>query len=228
MDNKIATFEQFLAQQKTFVSPGNFLFNLILTALFAMVLSFVYNRYSRVISSRNSFSKNFVMIAVTTMIVISIVKSSLSLSLGLVGALSIVRFRTAIKEPEELSYIFYCIAIGLGFGADQRVITLIGFIFVILLIVLRGMKSEVKMQNNMILTISSSTQKNIVIDEIILILESYCKQVELKRFDKNDKILEASFIVDFSDYQSLTDVRSRLEQLDNRMNISFLNNSLYQ
>lgn len=63
------------------------------------------------------------LIAVTTMMVISVVKSSLVLSLGLVGALSIVCFRTAIKDPEELAFIFLTIALGLGFGANQTRVT---------------------------------------------------------------------------------------------------------
>ena len=67
------------------------------------------------------------MLTVITLLVISIVKSSLALSLGLVGALSIVRFRTAIKDPEELIYLFFSIAIGLGMGADQRVPTLAAY-----------------------------------------------------------------------------------------------------
>ena len=54
----------------------------------------------------------------TTYIVIMVVKNSLALSLGLVGALSIVRFRAAIKEPEELVYLFLIIAAGLGCGAN--------------------------------------------------------------------------------------------------------------
>ena len=66
------------------------------------------------------------LLAVTTMFIITVVKSSLALSLGLVGALSIVRFRAAIKEPEELTYLFFAISIGLGLGADQRVVTLAG------------------------------------------------------------------------------------------------------
>ena len=66
-------------------------------------------------------------IIITIMVVITIVKSSLALSLGLVGALSIVRFRTAIKEPEELAYTFFAIAIGLGAGADQIIITACAF-----------------------------------------------------------------------------------------------------
>jgi hypothetical protein len=62
------------------------------------------------------------MITMTTMLIITIVKASLALSLGLVGALSILRFRAAIKEPKELAYWFLAIAIGLDFGARQRVI----------------------------------------------------------------------------------------------------------
>ena len=65
-------------------------------------------------------------------------KSSLALSLGLVGALSIVRFRAAIKEPEELVYLFLVIATGLGCGADQIKITLIGVVVAILLIYLNN------------------------------------------------------------------------------------------
>ena len=66
---------------------------------------------------------------ITTTIVITIVKSSLALSLGLVGALSIVRFRAAIKEPEELVYLFLIISTGLGCGAGQIKITFIGILF---------------------------------------------------------------------------------------------------
>ena len=58
---------------------------------------------------------------------------TMALSLGLVGALSIIRFRAAIKEPEELSYLFLAISVGLGFGAEQTVITMLAF-FVMLAI----------------------------------------------------------------------------------------------
>ena len=65
------------------------------------------------------------MLCAIVFFVILIVKSSIALSLGLVGALSIVRFRTPIKEPEELIYLFYAIAIGLGFGSGQSLLTII-------------------------------------------------------------------------------------------------------
>ncbi|HAE74801.1 MAG TPA: DUF4956 domain-containing protein, partial [Alphaproteobacteria bacterium] len=62
---------------------------------------------------------------------ITIVKSSLALSLGLVGALSIVRFRTPIKEPEELAYLFIAIAMGLGLGADQTLPTVLASLVIL-------------------------------------------------------------------------------------------------
>ncbi|MCB0599344.1 MAG: DUF4956 domain-containing protein, partial [Phaeodactylibacter sp.] len=91
--NQNQTFEQFLANQVPEISPWNFLINLLLTAVLAHLLGRIYARYGSSLSNKRSFAANFELIAVTTMIIITIVKSSLALSLGLVGALSIVRFR---------------------------------------------------------------------------------------------------------------------------------------
>lgn len=112
--NQFKTFEEFLTTQTHQMPIGNFIINILIAALLAFILALIYRRFGNSLSNRKMFSANFVVLAVTTMLIISIVKSSLALSLGLVGALSIVRFRAAIKEPEELSFLFLTIAIGLG------------------------------------------------------------------------------------------------------------------
>ena len=132
--NKIETFQEFLATEGSEIAIWAFGFNLLLAGLLAYLLSILYVRYGRSLSNRKVFSNNFVLMAMTTMFIITIVKSSLALSLGLVGALSIVRFRAAIKEPEELTYLFLTIAIGLGLGADQVEITLSAFVLIVLII----------------------------------------------------------------------------------------------
>ena len=111
--------------------------NLIIAALLAWLLEFIFINYSNSINNKKVFSKNFVIIATTTAFIISIVKSSLALSLGLVGALSIIRFRTAIKEPEEISYLFICIGIGLGLGANYKLITIMAILLIIILIIIK-------------------------------------------------------------------------------------------
>lgn len=103
------------------ISIVGLLLNLAIGGGLSFLLMWHYNHFSHSLSNRASFSRTFPLIILTTLVVISVVKSSLALSLGLVGALSIVRFRTPIKEPEELAYLFVAIAIGLGLGADQRI-----------------------------------------------------------------------------------------------------------
>ena len=105
--------------------------NLFLGLLLVLVLRWHFRRYGSTISNRAEFSRVFPFILLTTTLIISIVKSSLALSLGLVGALSIVRFRTPIKEPEELAYLFMAIAMGLGLGADQRIPTFVAGLIIL-------------------------------------------------------------------------------------------------
>jgi hypothetical protein len=134
--NTELSLKEFLSTQSVHVDLASFAINIALAALLASILSWVYARFGDSLSNRRSFGRNFVLIATTTVLIISIVKSSLALSLGLVGALSIVRFRAAIKEPEELAYLFMTIAIGLGLGADQRLATVVAFAVIVGLIAL--------------------------------------------------------------------------------------------
>ena len=125
MNRKIQAFQDFLAIQSIQVPMWGFIFNMFLAAVLAYILGRIYVKHGTSLSNRKMLSSNFVLLAMTTTLVIAIIKSSLALSLGLVGALSIVRFRAAIKEPEELMYLFLIIAIGLGMGAGQRLITIV-------------------------------------------------------------------------------------------------------
>ncbi len=109
----------------------SFIVTMIGAALISLLVSYHYHRYFPHISRSQSMGKTLVVIALVTFLIISVVKSSLALSLGLVGALSIIRFRTPIKEPFELAYLFMAIAIGLGFGAQQIAPTVIIILFVL-------------------------------------------------------------------------------------------------
>jgi hypothetical protein len=81
------------------------LINLGVGVVLAVILRWHFARYGSTLSNREEFAQVFPFILLTTILIITVVKSSLALSLGLVGALSIVRFRTPIKESEELAYI---------------------------------------------------------------------------------------------------------------------------
>lgn len=174
-------FQQFLANSRAELSEMQFIGNLVLAAILAFVLRQVYIRFGRSLSNRQVFASNFILLTMTTMLIITIVKSSLALSLGLVGALSIVRFRAAIKEPEELAYLFLTIAVGLGLGAGQTLITLIGFLIIAGILIIAGMRRTTEPEHNLFLSITSHKPEKIKLGDIVKTLKQHCGSVNLRR-----------------------------------------------
>ena len=120
----------------------------------------------------------FPILSIGTTIIIAVVKSSLALSLGLVGALSIVRFRTPIKEPEELTYIFLCIGIGLSTGADQYQVAIIGFLLTVLCIFInKKLSFRLNSQKNISISINGINTSDI--GNIIELISEKCLYVNL-------------------------------------------------
>jgi uncharacterized membrane protein YhiD involved in acid resistance len=206
------------------ISIPGFLLNLGLVALLSYMVSLVYVRFGRSLSNRKSLARNFATIGMTTMIIITIVKSSLALSLGLVGALSIVRFRTAIKEPEELAFLFLTIAIGLGLGADQRLITILGTGVILAMISLRARVGESGEQSSLYLVVGQAGSPRLSLERVTALLREHCSGLSLVRFDESEEALEASFRVQFDDYGKLEQVRSALRRESETVTVSFVDN----
>lgn len=221
---KLELIQQFIATQSAQIPVWSFFFNLIVAGLLSSVLSYIYVRYGRSFSNRRVFAKNFVILTMTTMFIIVVVKSSLALSLGLVGALSIVRFRAAIKEPEELAYLFFAISIGLGMGADQQVITLTAFIAILAVIRFTYFFNRKEKNQNLYLTVSSNNPEAVSLQKIIEVLKKYSTGCSLKRFDETREIIEVSFLVDFLDFDQLNNSKKELKELDSSLKITFLDN----
>lgn len=215
------SIEKFISAQNVAIPIFEYIINLILTVLLSFFLAYFFSRYGRTLSNREMFGKNFILLSTATMIVITIVKSSLALSLGLVGALSIVRFRTAIKEPEELVYLFLCIAIGLGFGANQRAVTLVGFVIVMVILIFGNFYRKKNEIHNLHLVVRSKNSDEDELENIVTILRTKCIDVDLKRFDDEKAIFEAAFLVKIKDFASLTKLKKELKSIKNIEQISF-------
>jgi len=204
------------------VAVRPFVFNLVLSAALAYVLGLLYVRCGHALSNRTAFSRNFVLVTTTTLLVISIVKSSLALSLGLVGALSIVRFRAAIKEPEELTYLYLAIGIGLGLGADQTVITLVAFALISTIIWLKNRFLKGGGSQSLYLTVTTAAPQKMGLDQIVSTLRQSCSSVNLKRFDENKDLLEATFVVEFNGFPDLQRFKADLQRQNEAVQITFL------
>ena len=186
------------------------LLNLIIAAIVSVIIKIHYRRYGSVITNREEFSNVFPFITLTTVLVISVVKSSLALSLGLVGALSIVRFRTPIKEPEELAYLFISIAAGLGFGANQTLPTLVSILFILICISLIKFNSKKIIDKSIYLTIEHNNLSKANSDQITKkINEIIVKQNEafdLKRLDISAESFQVTYLVNIKKIETLEEI----------------------
>ena len=198
------------------VSIGSLIFSIFLSYLLGYCLAFFYKKQANSLSNHESLSNIFPLLTVTVTLVIAVVKSSLALSLGLVGALSIVRFRTPIKEPEELTYIFLCIAIGLANGADQYIAAIVSFILACFGVLLSNyFKSRNKVRKN----IMRLSIRGILISDINNILEiliSQCQIIELNNIliDQKNKDSQTSITLNikFSSYAKLDQILLKLNE----------------
>ena len=176
--------------------------NLLLSLLLASGVAWFYAEYGRSLSNRARFAQTLPVLAMVTVLIISVVKSSLALSLGLVGALSIVRFRTAIKEPEELIYLFMSLAIGLGLGSDQRWPTILTIVVILGFLFLRTFLLPRTPKNNLYLNVATADEDG-AFSRINDILAAHAETVNLRRLDRLDSSLQAAYLIHCPDEQRL-------------------------
>lgn len=187
--------EKYIQEFSNNVPLDEFLLNILVTALLIALLRLFYVHYGNAISNRRKFAANFLPLALGTLLIIMIVKSSIALSLGLVGALSIVRYRAAIKDPEELTYLFITIGIGLAGGANQPVLAIVAFTIIVGLLFagkLISGKRAFRQEEQLFVHIQTDLDDFTRITELVSQNLTY---VELKRMDTLEKGLNLSFVV---------------------------------
>ena len=119
--------------------------SLLLTLILALGIFWVYKRTFRGVLYTHSYNVSLVMISLVTSLVIMTISTNLILSLGMVGALSIVRFRTAVKDPLDIVFMFWAIAIGIANGAMQFQLAFSGSLFIAVIIYFL---TSIKLQHN--------------------------------------------------------------------------------
>jgi len=190
--------------------------------IISLVLRKHFIVFGSTLSNRHELASVFPFIMLTTLLIIMIVKSSLALSLGLVGALSIVRFRTPIKEPEELAYLFMAIAIGLGLGANQVIPTIVGSFFILTLMAILG-KKKINLNNkNIYLSLDIPSTNTNYLDQLNSIISKHTLSYDLRRYDLRDNAISATYFIDVSSVETLSTLSDDLVTNIEDVAITFL------
>jgi len=174
-------------------------FNMAITAVLALFMFFIYKiTFSGVFYSL-SFNVSLVIISMITSMVIMVIGNNLGISLGMVGALSIVRFRSAIKEPRDLTFLFWAIAIGLASGSGAFLIGGISSFFIGVMILLF---SRVVHKENCYLLVMKGSQ--IDTKEVEKSLKQYGIKNKLRLHNVGHNSMEVTFEVFIKDQKKHT------------------------
>ena len=123
-----SSFSDWFADQLSNFTPMNVLVALIVALLSGVIISLVYKKTYRGVLYSPSFTLTLILLCLVTAPVVMAIGSNVALSMGMVGALSIVRFRTAVKDPLDTAYMFWSITMGILIGANAYVITFVALL----------------------------------------------------------------------------------------------------
>jgi hypothetical protein len=201
------------------------LINLGVGVVLSILIRWHFKVFGSTLSNREEFTQVCPFILLTTILIITVVKSSLALSLGLVGALSIVRFRTPIKEPEELAYLFISIAMGLGLGADQTIPTVVaGPIILAVMAVFKWTRRDSK-KKNLYLSLdwkNNDGKETDLLNRFNQIIGNHVLVSDLRRMDARDNGVEATYFIDIETPENLSDLVDELHSTFTGIGVTFI------
>ena len=148
MENNVTTFgdlfkKSFLEMFPDAIDPWSLVLTLAMSLLLGLGIFLVYRKCFIGVVYDHSFNISLVVMTILTAVIIVTISSNIMLSLGMVGALSIVRYRTAVKSPLDLMFLFWAITTGIAAGAGYYYIAWVAFLFVALVFaVLRGIRQR--------------------------------------------------------------------------------------
>ena len=207
---------KYLIENNVGISVTQILISMCITVLLSMFIYWVYKKtYSGVMYSKN-FNITIMLISTVTSMVMMIIGSNLALSLGMVGALSIIRFRSAIKDPKDIGFLFWGIAVGLSTGTGIYIIGIIGSIFIAFLLFIfdRGIYND-----NCYLLIVKGNEINF--DKIESIIKEHTNKFNLKMKNSTDIFTEATYEIKLKRNED-NEILRELKTIENIININIV------
>ena len=182
MENNVTTFgdlfkKSFLEMFPDAIDPWSLVLTLAMSLLLGLGIFLVYRKCFIGVVYDHSFNISLVVMTILTAVIIVTIRSNIMLSLGMVGALSIVRYRTAVKSPLDLMFLFWAITTGIAAGAGYYYIAWVAFLFVALVFaVLRGIRQR---RETYMLILNYQTKEGLE-EEIRRVLHNYKAKVRSK------------------------------------------------
>ncbi len=213
----------YLLENNTNITLAEIVIGLVMAVVLAFFIFFVYKlTYTGVMYSKN-FNVTLLLITIITTMVMMIIGSNLALSLGMVGALSIIRFRTAVKDTKDSAYIFWGIAVGIACGSGIYAIAIIGSI--VIAIILFFINKGVMDDTSYLVIVHGAAELDA--QKVTETIEKYCRKTNLKMKNLTSAGTDITYEVSFAKNTDI-ELSKQLKALDgvNGINIVTYNGEI--
>jgi hypothetical protein len=216
---------ELIAQSMSMSRPDlfNIIFSLVLALSVAFVVSQVYKHTHRGLNFELSFMTTLVVLAPIVSIVMLFIRGDLVLSLGLIGSLSIIRFRTPIKDTRDMVFLFWIIAIGLGCGTYNWSIVIISSIIItIIMFVLHFLRYGHSTNSDFVLVINGTGDYNA--EKITKIVQKYTDEAQIRSKETETDFWEIIYEIRFQKLtgDSTDDLIKEIKQIEGTNKVSIL------
>lgn len=196
--------------------PIEILKNLTIALVCGVIIAAVYRFTYKGPSYSTQFVNSLILLSLITAVVIMVIGNNLATAFGLVGAMSIIRFRTAVRDVQDIVFIFFSLAIGLAAGVGLGMLAIIGTIFIGLVVfVVIAMDVNAPKKRNYMLQLSHNGENE---DQMNEILSQFCKEFKLMSYQSNEhnSFIQAYYHIKLrssADYKSLVSGLKSLESM---------------
>jgi len=161
------------------VSVAQVLLNIALSFALSLIVAAVYKYTHRGLSYSRSFVFTLILMSIVTSVIMMIIGNNIVRAFGLLGALSIIRFRTAVKDTRDTAFIFFTLAVGMAVGTNSYSIAIVTTLFISLIIlILEKVNFGTVRKHEYVLSFEFDQAKNTQ-DLLVMIFKKYFKNVVL-------------------------------------------------
>lgn len=196
---------------QTNISTSQIFMSMLVTCVIALYIFAVYRLLTRKTFYNKSFNMSLTAITLITSIVILTVQSNIVISLGMVGALSIVRFRTAVKDPMDLAFMFWAIAAGIACGANMIEIAIIGSLFITIMMFVLDRVPVARAAQILVINANAGAD---YMDDVKAAVEEHSKYFKVKSRNVSDTQLDVVVEVFTKDEDELVKAVKGLDKVN--------------
>ncbi len=213
---EIEKWLQQLGQTEVATSLPTMIINILLAAVLGIIVAKVYKHTHKGISYSSSYAYSIVIVTIVVALVMMVIAGNVARAFTLLGAFTLIRFRTAVKDPKDTAFIFLALVVGLGVGANEYTLAIVGTLLTVAIaLILDAVNFGTMLKLEQVLYLTTNP-KQLNQSDLETMLRSQCKEVSIINVNYNEtsKLLQYSYNIKLHKKDQQADVMNKITKVE--------------